>query len=217
MAELASARSTYGEQVALDDVDLRILRGARTVITGPNGAGKSTLLEVMAGVRSLDAGRLSVAAARVAFVPQRTAVSDRLPLPVRDVVTLGAWGRAGMWRRLNADDRGRVVDAMARADVAHLARRSFATLSGGQRQRTLLAQGLAGGAELLLLDEPTTALDSASAARIRDILRSEAARGVAVVCATHDDSLLSDGDHVIHLAEGRVVSDTERRHRQARG
>uniref|UniRef100_UPI00293EC38F ABC transporter ATP-binding protein n=1 Tax=Clavibacter capsici TaxID=1874630 RepID=UPI00293EC38F len=77
----------------------------------------------------------------------------------------------------------------------------------GQRQRALLAQGLARGARLLLLDEPTTGLDAASAERIRAILRSEADRGVAVACVSHDPAVLADADRVIRLDGGRVVAD----------
>lgn len=203
-ADLVSARVAYGTRIALADVDLRIDRGVRTVITGPNGAGKSTLLEVLALLRPLDAGRVSIQSHPVAFVPQRTAVSDRLPVSVRDVVTIGAWGRVGAWRRLRGDDRARVYAAMARTDVAHLSHRPFASLSGGQRQRTLLAQGLARGADLLLLDEPTTGLDAESSGRIRTVMAAEAAQGVAVVCATHDPAVIADADRVVRLAEGEV-------------
>ncbi|WP_317231072.1 AAA family ATPase, partial [Clavibacter sp. MX14-G9D] len=86
--------------------------------------------------------------------------------------------------------------------------RGFAALSGGQRQRALLAQGLARGAGLLLLDEPTTGLDAASAERIRAIMRSEADRGVAVVCASHDPAVLADADRVVRLEDGLVAHDS---------
>jgi zinc/manganese transport system ATP-binding protein len=126
-------------------------------------------------------------------------VPDHLPVTVRDVVTVGAWGRAGV--------RVAVDDAMDRLGVASLAAQPLGALSGGQRQRTLLAQGLARGARLLLLDEPTTGLDAASGERIRAILRSEADRGVAVACVSHDPAVLADADRVVRLEDGRVVPD----------
>ncbi|RIJ56230.1 ATP-binding cassette domain-containing protein, partial [Clavibacter lycopersici] len=90
-AVLRGIRVDLGGHRALDGVDLDLMPGALTVIAGPNGAGKSTLLEVVAGTRPPTAGTRAVADA-AAFVPQRTAVSDRLPVTVRDVVTVGAWG-----------------------------------------------------------------------------------------------------------------------------
>ncbi|MCJ1675264.1 metal ABC transporter ATP-binding protein [Rathayibacter sp. VKM Ac-2929] len=193
----------FGERTALDGVDLDVPEGTLTVVAGPNGAGKSTLLEVIAGTRRPSRGVRTVSSA-IAFVPQRTAVSDRLPVTVRDVVTVGVWGRAGRWRRVGADLRAAVAAAMDRLEISALAAEPFAVLSGGQRQRTLLAQGLARGADLLLLDEPTTGLDAASAERIREILRAEAERGVAVVCVSHDPAVIALADRVVQLADGRL-------------
>lgn len=187
------------------DVDLDVSPGAIMAIAGPNGAGKSTLLEVIAGTTPLTSGN-RVATQRIAFVPQRAAVSDRLPLTVRDVVTVGAWGRTGRWRRLDSGSRASVNDALDRLGIAELAAVPFSTLSGGQRQRALLAQGLAGQADLLLLDEPTTGLDTASGERIRAVMRTESQRGAAVVCVSHDPSVLGTADRVVTLEDGRIVS-----------
>ncbi|MFD2340322.1 metal ABC transporter ATP-binding protein [Clavibacter tessellarius] len=206
---LRGIRVDFGDRRALDGVDLDLLPGTLTVIAGPNGAGKSTLLEVVAGTRAHAAGTRS-AADRAAFVPQRAAVSDRLPVTVRDVVTVGAWGRSGRWRRLDADARRAVDDALDRLGLIPLASQGFAALSGGQRQRALLAQGLARGADLLLLDEPTTGLDAASAARIRAIMRAEADRGIAVVAVSHDPAVLAEADRVVRLEDGRVIGDEAR-------
>jgi zinc/manganese transport system ATP-binding protein len=197
---------------ALAGVTVSIDGAAHTVIVGPNGAGKSTLLDVIAGVRAPSEGSAHRTATTVAFVPQRAAVPDALPVSVRDVVTMGAWGRVGPWRRLGSEDRARVDAALQRLDITALARRRFASLSGGQRQRALLAQGLARGADLLLLDEPTTGLDAASALRIRAVIAEEAERGTAVVCVSHDDELIAEADRVVRLADGRIAGDERARH-----
>jgi len=160
---------------------------------------------VLAGTREPTSGTRSVDDA-IAFVPQRTAISDRLPVTVRDVVTVGAWGRTGRWRPLGGDGRTAVAEAMSRLEITALATHPFASLSGGQRQRALLAQGIARGAGLLLLDEPTTGLDTDSADRIRSIMRSEAERGVAVVCVSHDPAVIREADRVVRLAGGLVVT-----------
>lgn len=204
-ARLRGVRVEYSGRAAVCDVDLDVSPGAVTAIAGPNGAGKSTLLEVIAGTTAPTSGTRT-ATDRIAFVPQRAAISDRLPLTVRDVVTVGAWGRTGRWRRLDSESREAVNVALDRLGITDLAATPFATLSGGQRQRSLLAQGLARRAELLLLDEPTTGLDTASGERIREVMDAESRRGVAVVCVSHDPSVLEAADRVVRLDDGRIVS-----------
>lgn len=198
-------RVTFGGTTALDEVDLDVPRGALTVIVGPNGAGKSTLLEALAGAREPSSGRVDAHGLARSFVPQRAAISEHLPLTVRDVVSVGAWGRSGSFRPLRAADRAAVDDALQRLDIATLARRPFGILSGGQRQRALLAQGLARRADVLLLDEPTTGLDAASAHLNRAAITDEIGRGATVVCVSHDQRLIDAADHVVELADGRVV------------
>jgi zinc/manganese transport system ATP-binding protein len=197
-------RVEFAGVVALDGVDVDIRSGALAVIVGPNGAGKSTLLEVLAGARDAASGTVDVGTRSRAFVPQRAAVAEHLPLTVRDVVTAGAWGRTGPFRRLRARERADIDAAMERLDIAGDARRPFSSLSGGQRQRALLAQGLARGADILLLDEPTTGLDAASAERNRIAIAHELGRGATVVCVSHDTRLIGDADQVVALEAGSV-------------
>ncbi len=205
VAELRGIRVDLGETRAVADVDLDIARHRLTVIVGANGSGKSTLVEVLAGARTPSAGSVHVDARAHAFVPQRTAVAERLPLTVRDVVSVGAWGRVGMVRRLGRDGAAAIDDALRRVDMTALQRRPFAALSGGQRQRALLAQGLARGADLLVLDEPTTALDATSAALIRHAITAETTRGATVVCVSHDDRLIAEADVVVRMDAGRIL------------
>jgi len=204
IARLDAVHVGFGGLEALCHVDVTIERGRLTVVAGANGAGKSTLLDVLAGTRTPSSG-LAVVHGSMAFVPQRAAVAERLPVTVRDVVTVGAWGRLGPWRRTDAAARRATDDALDRLALTPLQRRPFSELSGGQRQRTLLAQGLARGAELMLLDEPTTALDADSSARIRAAVADEVARGAAVVCVTHDEDMIAAADRVIRLDAGKVV------------
>ncbi|MGF2949609.1 zinc ABC transporter ATP-binding protein AztA [Microbacterium alcoholitolerans] len=207
-ASLSRIRVLFNGHAALDGVSLRASRAALTVLTGPNGAGKSTLLEVLAGTRAVNSGTRSVEGT-VAFVPQRAAIPPRLPMTVRDVVTVGAWGRTGLRGRMASDTRRLVQCALERTDIAALARKPFAALSGGQQQRALLAQGIVREADLLLLDEPTTGLDAASSRRIREIMREEVVRGAAVVCVSHDSDVIAEGDAIVKLAEGRIAGSTE--------
>ncbi len=202
-ARLNGIHVSFGDRAALTGVDLDVDSGVVTVITGPNGAGKSTLLQVLAGTTAAASGTRSISGT-VAFIPQRTAIPAGLPVSVKDVVSVGAWGRLGLWRRMDSATRELVDRSMDRLDIRALARHPFVSLSGGQQQRALLAQGLARDADLLLLDEPTTALDAVSSRRIRRVLREEAARGVAVVCVSHDPAVIGEAAHQVALLEGRI-------------
>ena len=194
-----------GDHEALRGATLEVAAGGFGGATGPNGAGKSTLLEVAAGVRSPTRGWRS-ATGPIAFVPQRATVPPGLPLTARDVVTVGTWRRLGAFRRRDRRARAAVAAAMERTAVSALQRLPFATLSGGQQQRVLLAHGLAGEAGVLLVDEPTTALDAASVRRIRAVLREEADRGAVVLCVTHDATLIADADREVALRDGMRFS-----------
>lgn len=196
----------YPGRPVLRQLDAEIPALAMTALVGPNGSGKSTLLGVLAGVIQPTSGRLHHAGSRPpAFVPQRGAVGDALPLTVRQTVEMGRWGDRGLWRRPTRQDRDTVDRAMERLGITDLATRQLGELSGGQRQRTLIAQGLAQDSDLLLLDEPTTGLDPEARDRIAALLTELVADGVTVVQATHDLEAARSADACLLLHDGRLA------------
>ncbi|MEV0826816.1 zinc ABC transporter ATP-binding protein AztA [Nonomuraea rubra] len=204
---LSGVTAGYGRRTVLRDVSARLPRRAVTAVVGPNGSGKSTLLGVLAGTIRPVRGTVEPGdAGRPGYVVQRDAVSDALPITVRDTVAMGRWAPRGPWRRLTAHDWAIVESCMAELDVSALAARRLSTLSGGQRQRVLLAQGLAQEPWLLLLDEPTTGLDAAARQHIAGVLDRERARGVTIVHVTHDPGAAMAADHCLLLDEGRLVA-----------
>jgi len=203
---LASVTAHHNGHPALRGIDLDVARGSMTLLVGANGSGKSTLLSVLAGTHPVSTGtREAAAGGSVSFVVQRSAVTERLPLTVRDAVSMGRWGARGTLGRLTRDDRAIVDESLEALDIADLARRSLGELSGGQRQRALVAQGLARRATLLLLDEPAAGVDTAAQSLIDRALERELARGAAIVQATHDPGLRPPGTIVVRLADGRRV------------
>jgi zinc/manganese transport system ATP-binding protein len=196
----------YAGRPVLDQLSADIPRLATTALVGPNGSGKSTLLAVLAGVIHPTSGDLRHAGERPpAFVPQRAAVADALPLTVRQTVEMGRWGERGPWRRLTRRDRATVDAALDRLGIGDLARRRLGELSGGQRQRALVAQGLAQESDLLLLDEPTTGLDPEARTRIAELLTALVADGVTVVQATHDLEAARAANTCLLLQDGRLA------------
>jgi zinc/manganese transport system ATP-binding protein len=196
----------HGAAPALHGITAAVPRGRTTAIVGPNGAGKSTLLDVLADVLAPRSGSvLRTSRRRPAYVVQRSAAPDTLPITVRATVTMGRWALRGPWRRLTAHDRAAVEDCMHRLGVHDLAERPLGTLSGGQRQRTLVAQGLAQESDVLLLDEPAAGLDADARERIDEELARAASAGNTVVRVTHDPVVADRADHCVRLHAGRIA------------
>ncbi|WP_208325876.1 zinc ABC transporter ATP-binding protein AztA [Amycolatopsis arida] len=204
---LREVSAGYARHVVLHGVTARVPAGRATVVLGPNGSGKTTLLNVIAGVVAPVAGSVRRTSVRLpAYVPQRSAVADTLPMTVRQAVAMGRWARLGPWRRQSGKDREIVRECLRRLAIDDLAARQLGALSGGQRQRALVAQGLAQRSDLLLLDEPSTGLDLGARGRIADVLHQERAAGRTVVRTTHDLAEALRADHCLLLDEGRLVA-----------
>jgi ABC-type Mn2+/Zn2+ transport system ATPase subunit len=195
----------YGDRPVLEDVDLTVPPGTSVAVIGPNGSGKSTLLGAIAGLIAPAAGTIEVDERSIALVLQSTDVDRTLPITVHETVRMGRYPHLGMFGRFRADDEAAVQRAMGRTAVTDIADRQLHELSGGQRQRVLLAQGLAQGADLLLLDEPITGLDVVSREVVLDVITEERAAGRAVVMTTHslEDAALCD---LVVLLAGRMVA-----------
>ncbi|MCA6096202.1 heme ABC transporter ATP-binding protein [Streptomyces sp. SCA3-4] len=216
---LAEARSLHvrlGGRAVLAGVDLTVRAGEVVALVGPNGAGKSTLLAALAGdlpaesgevrVDGLPAGAWSAGelALRRAVLPQTAGLS--FPFTVGEVVRMGRAPWAGT--AAEEEDDAAVREAMAAADVAGFGPRPFAALSGGERARVALARVLAQRTALLLLDEPTAALDLRHQEVVLRICRERAAAGDAVVVVLHDLGLAGAyADRVALLHDGRIAAD----------
>lgn len=196
----ANVSLRYDRHTVFEGFDARIAHGRITALTGPNGSGKSSLLGLVAGVISPTSGTVRRnLPGRVAFVAQRSAVADTLPLTVRQTVAMGRWSDLGMLRRPTSADRAIVDHTLDLLGIRHLSRAPLGDVSGGQRQRALVAQGLAARTQLLLLDEPTTGIDDAGRDLVFAALRNARDRGVTVVLATHDTDAAAIADDTLAL------------------
>ncbi|MGW1225555.1 heme ABC transporter ATP-binding protein [Streptomyces sp. NPDC001515] len=214
VAEARGLRVRLGGRPVLDSIDLAARAGEVLALVGPNGAGKSTLLATLAADLPAEAGTVSVdgrsvtdwsaaeLALRRAVLPQSAALS--FPFPVEEVVRMGRAPWAGT-DRADEDDPA-VRAAMAATEVTAFAARPFSALSGGERARVALARVLAQRAPLLLLDEPTAALDLRHQELVLRICRERAAAGDAVVVVLHDLGLAAAyADRAAVLHGGRIA------------
>jgi iron complex transport system ATP-binding protein len=201
----------------VDDVSFAVEPGAWVSLLGPNGAGKTTLLRVLAGLRRFHgtvrlAGRRldelgrREAARRVALVPQIPVVPPAMT--VGDYVLLGRTPHLGVLAREGAEDRSAAGAALARLELEAFAERALGSLSGGELQRAVIARALAQEAPILLLDEPTAALDMGHQQQVLELVDElRRADGLTVVAAMHDLTLAAQyGDRLVLVDRGRVVA-----------
>ena len=190
------------ERPILDEIDFTLERGHFMGIVGPNGAGKSTLINIIAGLLPAEHGHIDLLGecltrysrhrllAKIGFLHQLHDHQPRLPMRVDDVVALGLNQYLLPW--VKRRHRQQVMEALALVDMADFAARDFRHLSGGQRQRVRLARALVKKPALLLLDEPSAALDRVSQERLFQLLRKLCDEvGMAAMMVEHDIAAIS--------------------------
>jgi iron complex transport system ATP-binding protein len=206
-----------GDRMVVTDVSLEIPRGAWVCLIGPNGAGKTTLLHalaaliphtgrVMFGERELSRMGRRDRAQQIALVQQ----DSQLPAGMRvaDYVMLGRTPYISYFGREGREDRAVVGDVLDQLDLRALSDRPLAHLSGGERQRVVVARALAQSPSLLLLDEPTTALDLGRQLQVLELIRDlQHASDVTILSATHDLTLAAAyADHLALISCGALVA-----------
>jgi iron complex transport system ATP-binding protein len=216
LIEARRVSAELGGNPILNDVDLVARAGEVVALVGPNGAGKTTLLNVLTGDVAAKAGEVMMwgaplgswtpaeLAVRRAVLPQQVVVS--FPFLVDDIVRMGRspWARTP---EANQDDAA-VAEALVQAEAAGLSSRQFPSLSGGERARVALARVLAQRTQLLLLDEPTAALDLHHQELVLQLVRARTARGDGAVVVLHALELAGAyADRVVVIAAGRVAAD----------
>ena len=202
----------------LHDVSFDVDRGTIVGVLGPNGSGKTTLVRIIAGMLRPDSGRVlldgdSVAdlprrelARRVALVPQETQTT--FDFSVIDIVLMGRYPHLGPFELERPADLEIARNALRATGTETLESRSFATLSGGEKQRVIIAAALAQASDILLLDEPTTALDIGYQFEIAALLkRLNADHGTTMVVSTHDLNLAAAlCERVVLIKSGHVIA-----------
>jgi iron complex transport system ATP-binding protein len=219
LLQAADVSFVYGPgQAGLHGVSLDVDRGGLIGVLGPNGSGKTTLLRLLGGLLPAASGRITVdgqdvaritrreLARRIAIVPQETRLS--FEYSVLEVVLMGRYPHLGPFELESADDVAVAREALAATGTLALADRPFPTLSGGEKQRVIIAGALAQATDLMLLDEPTAALDPGYQIEIAALLRRlNADRGVTIVVATHDLNFAAGlCRDLLLLREGRVLA-----------
>ena len=223
MRQVSVAR---GDAVVLHNIDLNIRTGEHVAILGPNGCGKSTLIKTITcecypiftpemECRLMGRERWNVSQLRRHLgVVSADLPGERTPVSKgRDVVVAGFFSASTIWPNLHITDemRERAGEAMALMQATHLAEKLVGEMSAGEQRRIMIARSLVHRPGMLLLDEPSNALDIAAQRELREALRVVAQQGTGIIMVTHHlADILPEIDRVIMMRAGRVVADGPR-------
>ena len=219
MISIKKLNFAYDAKLILNEISLFISEGEFIGIIGPNGAGKSTLIKLVEGILIPKSGELLLneipissykrkALARiVGYVPQ--SFSTAFDYSAYDIVMMGRFPYLAAFSSENDNDKAIVQSSMEETDIWDLRNRLFSELSGGEKQRVVLASALAQQPKLLLLDEPTAALDIKHQLHFHEILKNlQKSQQMTIVTITHDVNLaIRYCDRIIVLRDGSVAAD----------
>lgn len=202
---------------ALTGIDLCIGKGEFAVVMGASGSGKTTLLHIIgcmdaptSGIYRLDGEHLerasekrlsAIRGQKISFVFQHFALLEDCTAAENVALPLLRQRMSG------AERRAKVLAALEQVGIAGLARRKPSQLSGGQKQRTAIARAMVCGADILLADEPTGALDSRTGAEIMGVFQELNRMGKTIVIITHDRQVASCANRLIEMQDGRIIHD----------
>jgi glutamate transport system ATP-binding protein len=217
LVQLAGVRKSFGENVVLDRIDLRIDRGEAIVVAGPSGSGKSTMLRCINGLEPIDAGSIHFDGqavetagnhiygirAQIGVVFQQFNLFPHMT--VLDNITLAPL-EVGSLPKKQAERRAR--ELLERVGIPEKADDFPADLSGGQQQRVAIARALAIDPKLMLFDEPTSALDPEMIREVLDVMRDLAHGGMTMVVVTHEMGFAREVcDRIVFIDDGHIVEE----------
>lgn len=207
--DLRQVSARFGGHVAVDAISTSVGPGALVALVGPNGAGKTTLLKMLAREARPSSGQISVSAprSRVAYMPQGVRASRDAPMTVAGLVSGGLWARVGLFGGVSRTAWRDVHIALQAVGLAAMADTSVNTLSGGQLQRALFARAIVQDANVILLDEPFSAVDAATVEDLMAVLCGWIAQGRTVIAAMHDLELVRRHFPRTILIARRVIAD----------
>ncbi|MDQ7779683.1 MAG: ATP-binding cassette domain-containing protein [Planctomycetota bacterium] len=201
----------YGREIVLHDVTLDIPRGILLPFIGPNGAGKTTFLRTILGLLKPLSGALETPfhQSPPGCVSQQKAIDPLYPLTTRQVAAMGLYPRLSWWRLQSREDKAAVSAALELVGLLPHASKNYRELSGGMKQKALIARALVSGAEVLVMDEPTSELDEKSEREVFGHFRMLCSeKGKTVLMASHGLTDLSGAGELRHRAlvdHGKVV------------
>ena len=193
----------FSGEYVLKDINFSLYKGESFYIVGENGSGKTTLIKLLLGLIEPTSGSINFHGVRknqIGYLPQQNEIQSDFPAAVSEVIMSGFLNRTGLFSFYTKSQKEKAAQIMDKLHIGDIKGKSFRELSGGQKQRVLLARALCAAGEILLLDEPMTALDPLASAEFYEILEELKAEGVTLIIISHDvQCAVKYGDKILHL------------------
>lgn len=207
---LENITMSYEGTTVIDRLSFTVEGGDYLCIVGENGTGKTTLLKGLLGLKKLDSGKIcfsqNLSHTKIGYLPQQTDIQRDFPASVREVVRSGKVGSAKLFPFYSKKDKLDAEEAMEKLEIKDLAKKCYHDLSGGQQQRVLLARALCAGEKLLILDEPSVALDSNAADEMYEIIKRLNDENVTIIMISHDiERIMRSAKHILHLGSREML------------
>lgn len=199
----------YGNKAIAENVTFKLASGEKLAIVGHNGSGKSTLIKTLLETLPPLEGTLNWHNGRpkpISYLGQMTEFDSKFPIRVRDIAAMGAWSDLGLLGRIDSACKARISDALKRSGIADIADMPLHKLSVGQLQRALFARTMVQDAQLILLDEPFTAVDQTTETALMELINNWAAEGRSIILVFHDlSTVLQHCNSVLLLGGGGAL------------
>lgn len=197
---------SYNKNKVIENLSFDINEGEYICIIGENGTGKSTLVKAILGLISPTNGKITydgVEHNEIGYISQNSPISDNFPASVYEIVLSGCLNRKSFMPHYSNKDKEKALKYLEKLDLESLLKKNFEQLSGGQKQRVLLARALCATKKIILLDEPTTALDPLATNELYELIyKLNKKDGITVITVSHDiENSVKYADKIINLSD----------------
>ena len=205
----------YENKTVAKDINFEIKKGDYLCIVGENGAGKSTLVKTLLGLIKPLLGKITINLDKskkgIGYLPQQTVAQKDFPASVMEVVLSGFLNSGHKSPFYSKKEKAEALSNMDKLGIARLKKRCYRELSGGQQQRVAIARALANKPSILLCDEPTGNLDSATTIEVMGLLKASCRKyNQTILMVTHNEAIAQTCDRVIHIEDGQIVTGKRR-------
>ncbi len=200
----------YDGITVAENIDFTVNEGDYICVLGENGSGKTTLIKALLGLKKVSSGNIiygdGVDAKNIGYLPQKQSFSTDFPANIREIVRTGFLGKRGFRPFYSAMERQRAEELMETLGVMQFAKRSFSELSGGQQKRVLLARALCSTEKLLILDEPTAALDPIVTEDLYTMTKKlNTEIGISIIMVSHDVAAAAKyANRILHIKHDQL-------------
>lgn len=214
--EVKNLSAHYDKTEVLHDISFVVESGDFIGLAGPNGAGKTTLVKAILGLIPISQGKIELFNkaqnkfdnwGKIGYLPQKNSTINALfPATVSEIVMLGLMSQKEFPKHITKEDKLKTEEILKKLDIANLKNRTISELSGGQQQKVLLARALVSSPELLIFDEPSTALDPQSRESFFELIEKLNKKdGIAIILITHDTTYIGQYANKLLYIDNNLV------------